>query len=134
MFHCYYIIYCHSYLCFCRFGGNIDHDPHILYTLSAIQIMALCNRMDALGDVDKIARYVSSLQKPDGSFVGDIWGELDTRFSYCALSALALLDRLNPAYVNIPAAIEYIARCRNFDGGFGTVPGRKIRRIFYNFS
>ncbi len=80
--------------------------------------------MDALGDYDRIARYVSSLQQPDGSFVGDIWGELDTRFSYCALSTLALLGRLNSTFVDVPKAIEHISRCKNFDGGFGTVPGR----------
>jgi geranylgeranyl transferase type-2 subunit beta len=121
------VSYSRSLLCMCyqnRYGGNIDHDAHILYTLSAVQILALCDRMDALGDYDRIARYVSSLQQPDGSFVGDIWGELDTRFSYCALSTLALLGRLNSTFVDVPKAIEHISRCKNFDGGFGTVPGR----------
>lgn len=27
------------------FGGNIGHDPHVLYTLSAIQILALLRRL-----------------------------------------------------------------------------------------
>jgi hypothetical protein len=30
----------------------------------------------------------------DGSFAGDEWGEIDTRFSYCALSTLAIMGRL----------------------------------------
>ena len=35
---------------------------------------------------------ISKLQnKEDGSFAGDEWGEVDTRFSYCAFSALSLL-------------------------------------------
>lgn len=64
---------------------------------------------------------VASLQLPDGSFMGDHWGEVDTRFSYCALNALALLGRMNR--INVDKAVEFIGRCRNFDGGFGAVPG-----------
>lgn len=32
------------------FGGNIDHDPHLLYTLSAVQILIV---LDALDKIDK---------------------------------------------------------------------------------
>jgi prenyltransferase beta subunit len=74
-----------------------------------------------------------------------LWsGEIDTRFSYCALSSLALLGALHPPSsgsgsgsgeeegggggaclcpINLPLAVDFIARCRNFDGGFGAVPG-----------
>lgn len=38
---------------------------------------------------------IASLQQPDGSFHGDQWGEVDTRFSYCALCCLSLLGRLD---------------------------------------
>ena len=64
---------------------------------------------------------VASLQQPDGSFWGDEWGETDTRFSYCALSALWLLDRLDR--VDVQSAARYVAACKNFDGGFGCTPG-----------
>ena len=37
---------------------------------------------------------IVSLQQEDGSFIGDIWGEVDTRFSYCALNCCALLGQL----------------------------------------
>ena len=70
----------------------MDHDAHMLYTLSALQILAICDRLDLL-DKDRVAHYVASLQRPDGSFAGDKWGEVDTRFSYCALSSLAILGR-----------------------------------------
>src|SRR3990167_4091198 len=30
------------------FGGNVGHDAHLLYTLSAIQILALYDRLDDL--------------------------------------------------------------------------------------
>lgn len=35
------------------------------------------------------------MQKEDGSFMGDDNGEIDTRFSYCAVSALSLLNKLD---------------------------------------
>ena len=74
------------------FGGSVGHDAHLLYTLSALQILALTKQMHQLEDgVDKIAVFIGSLQNEDGSFSGDCWGEVDTRFSYCALSSLALI-------------------------------------------
>jgi geranylgeranyl transferase type-2 subunit beta len=104
------------------FGGNNDHDAHILYTLSALQILALCNELDRI-DKDLIANYIASLQQTDGSFFGDEWGEIDTRFSYCALSAMAILDKLDSGIIDKTKAVEYVASCMNFDGGFGAVPG-----------
>ena len=102
------------------YGGNIDHDPHILYTLSAVQVLFI---LDAEDEIDRaaVAGYVSALQQSDGSFCGDEWGEVDTRFSYCALNCLALLGELGR--VDVGRAVEYVGRCRNFDGGFGAVPG-----------
>ncbi len=56
---------------------------------------------------------------------GDKWGELDTRFCYCALNALSLLGRLNSPLSTFKTdkCAEYISLCRNFDGGFGCTPG-----------
>ena len=97
------------------YGGNVDHDPHMLYTLSALQILAVCDRMD-LVNKELVLQFVASLQNDDGSFNGDVWGEVDTRFSYCALSILAILDSLNTGVINLPKAIDFVARCKNFDG------------------
>lgn len=121
------------------FGGNVGHDGHMLYTLSAVQILAMYGEL-ALLDVGRVVRFVSGLQQPDGSFYGDKWGEIDSRFSYCALNTLALLGELNSGAINVEKAVEYVARyvilhflcavtdivfhsCKNFDGGFGAVPG-----------
>eukprot|EP01156_Anaeramoeba_ignava_P020692 Anaeramoba_ignava/c16885_g1_i1.p1 GENE.c16885_g1_i1~~c16885_g1_i1.p1 ORF type:complete len:230 (-),score=45.15 c16885_g1_i1:32-721(-) len=68
----------------------------------------------------KISDFVASLQQSDGSFAGDIWGEIDTRFSYCALSCLSLLGKLHK--INLEKAVEFILRCKNFDEGFGAIP------------
>ena len=48
-------------------------------------------------------------------------GEVDTRFSFCALACLALLGHLDA--VNVPKAVEFVLSCMNFDGGFGSMPG-----------
>jgi len=102
------------------FGGNIGHDPHILYTLSAVQVLALLDKIEIL-DIDKISSYIASLQKEDGSFSGDIWGEIDTRFSYCAICCLSILRSLDK--INVEKAVSYIVSCKNMDGGFGCTPG-----------
>lgn len=97
----------------------INHDPHLLHTLSAVQILCLYDRLDAI-NVEGVVKYVSSLQKPDGSFTGDKWGEVDTRFSFCAVATLALLKRLDA--INVDKAVEFVESCKNFDGGFGSRP------------
>jgi len=56
------------------------------------QILALFDAFDNIS-VDSVVQYVSSLQQNDGSFYGDKWGEVDTRFSFCAVACLALLVR-----------------------------------------
>ncbi|KAG9286586.1 hypothetical protein G9A89_005354 [Geosiphon pyriformis] len=103
------------------FGGHLRHDPHILYTLYAVQILLIEDALDSV-NVEKIVEYVSSLQdRVTGAFSGDEWGEIDTRFSYSALSCLSLLKRLDA--IDVPKAIEFIISCKNFDGGFGSTPG-----------
>ena len=122
------------------FGGNCSgenpHDAHLLYTLSALQVLAMANSLDDERlHKDAVVNYVSSLQNEDGSFSGDEWGEIDTRFTYCAFSCLALLGRLpvvpegdnvkleEKPIIDMTKAVDYIISCRNFDGGFGAVPG-----------
>ena len=67
-------------------------------------------------------------------FAGDSFGETDTRFLYCAMNALSLLGRLDVLDELLPGAdstsptrrarvLEYLSRCRNYDGGFGSVVG-----------
>eukprot|EP00658_Telonema_sp_P-2_P047105 TRINITY_DN3564_c0_g1_i14.p1 TRINITY_DN3564_c0_g1~~TRINITY_DN3564_c0_g1_i14.p1 ORF type:complete len:311 (-),score=70.46 TRINITY_DN3564_c0_g1_i14:592-1524(-) len=116
------------------FGGNVNHDPHITYTLYAVQCLAMCDKLHLL-DHDRVVQWVVSMQQPDGSFAGDKWGEIDTRsplpsrdvrpiscrFSYCGLSCLRLLNQLEKA--NVPQAVAFVASCQNFDGGFGCIPG-----------
>lgn len=104
------------------FGSYPAHDAHILSTLSAIQILALKDALPALGDRRaRIVQFVRQLQRPDGSFQGDRWGETDTRFLYCAVSALAHLGALDE--LDHEKTIRWILRCANMDGGFGLTEG-----------
>ena len=121
------------------FGASERNDAHILPTLSAVQILAMYDRLD-LVDADKIEAYVAGLQQEDGSFCGDETGEVDTRFIYAALACLSILGRLRSpsspsspssspsslsSSIRVDAAVKYIARCQNFDGGYGATPGNE---------
>ncbi|KAL9057618.1 MAG: hypothetical protein Q9162_002233 [Coniocarpon cinnabarinum] len=109
------------------FGAAPGHDAHMLYTTSAVQILTTLNAMHELdrhipdGRL-RVGQYIASLQDGEtGAFFGDEWGETDTRFLYCAVNALSLMNLLHLVDVNKCAA--YIDACRNFDGGYGTTPG-----------
>jgi len=102
--------------------------------LSALQLLAIFDSLDDDSlNREAVISFISSLQLNDGSFAGDEWGEVDTRFTYCTLSSLSLLHALprkedkvlsdGVIFIDVPKAAEYIALCANFDGGFGCVPG-----------
>lgn len=46
-----------AFSCVCAggFGGNVDHDPHLLSTLSAIQILAMYDRLAEI-DTEAVVR------------------------------------------------------------------------------
>jgi len=102
------------------FGAHPDHDAHIHSTLSAIQILAIQNALDKL-DVPRVTRFILSLQQPSGVFAGDSFGEIDTRFLYCAVNALSLLGQLHQ--LDVEKTVGYVKLCKNFDGGFGACVG-----------
>lgn len=69
-----------------------------------------------------LSAVILSLQDPEtGSFAGDEWGEIDTRFTYCAVAALSLLGRLDD--LDKDKTVSWLAKCKNYDGGFGMVEG-----------
>lgn len=83
--------------CQCPVSGGFSacegHDPHLLYTLSAVQILCIYDCLNEI-NIEDVAKYVQSLQQLDGSFFGDKWGEVDTRFSFCAVAILSLIVRI----------------------------------------
>ncbi|EGW33770.1 type II proteins geranylgeranyltransferase beta subunit [Spathaspora passalidarum NRRL Y-27907] len=106
------------------FGSFPKHDSHILSTLSALQVLRIYDNeltMISSEKRTKLVKFIKELQLPDGSFQGDRFGEVDTRFVYTAISALSLLDELTKEIAD--PAVDFIMKCRNFDGSFGMVPG-----------
>lgn len=106
------------------FAAFPRHDAHLVTTLSALQILVTYQALDDCLTpemIDQCVRFIKSNQLSDGSFQGDQFGEIDTRFSYTALSSLSLLRKLSPEVVE--PACEFLMRCYNFDGGFGLRPG-----------
>ncbi|CAG99249.1 Rab geranylgeranyltransferase BET2 [Kluyveromyces lactis] len=104
------------------FAAFPRHDGHLLTTLSGLQILATYNALERLGSEkqEQLEKFILSNQKADGSFQGDSFGEVDTRFVYTALSCLSILHKLTKEVVE--PAVSYILRCYNFDGGFGLNP------------
>lgn len=75
------------------------------YERRQVQILALYDKLH-LVDAAKVGAYVAGLQQPDGSFEGDEWGEVDTRFTYCALSCLSILHcTVRPRRVHPPLCV-----------------------------
>lgn len=105
------------------FGAHPDHDAHLLSTLSAIQILVIHDAL-SLVPIPRLVQYILSLHQPSGVFAGDAFGEIDTRFTYCAVNALSLLGSLSALdAAATERTVAYIVRCRNFDGGFGGTIG-----------
>lgn len=116
----------HSFFDNFTLNGKVGMSPRLLFqvalveTLDMNEVLALFDKLDVL-DIDKVTGYVASLQKEDGSFSGDTWGEVDTRFSYIAICCLSILKRLDS--MDVEKAVKYIVSCKNMDGGFGCTPG-----------
>ena len=45
------------------FGGNVEHDPHLLYTLSAVQILAMLDAINSI-DVEGVVRCILKRKSP----------------------------------------------------------------------
>lgn len=99
------------------------HDAHMLTTLSGLQILFIYDRLDLIegGKKKSIIDFVMRQRSDNGSFKGDKFGEIDTRFVFAAVYILKLLNSLTPEVAE--GATEFIVRCKNFDGGFGLLPG-----------
>jgi geranylgeranyl transferase type-2 subunit beta len=114
-----WILKCADAACPGGFGPNIGHDADITATHYALLVLSIYGAVDRL-DRDSLVKYIAGLQRDDGAFMGDRWGEVDVRFAYCALSALTILDAIDK--VDVDACVQWLLRCLNYDGAFGPVP------------
>ncbi|KAJ1733455.1 Rab geranylgeranyltransferase [Coemansia biformis] len=103
------------------FGGHTGHDSHLLYTMSAVQILVMCDALDKV-DAEKVIAYVVGLQNRETGVVsGDEWGEEDTRFAFISVATLSFFGA--QARLDIPGVVDYVMQSMNYDGGFGSGPG-----------
>ncbi|XWS68532.1 hypothetical protein CRYUN_Cryun04dG0098500 [Craigia yunnanensis] len=74
-------------------------------------------------DIDKVATCILPYMLSTKLFPlhWEMWGEVDTRFSYIAVCYLSILHCLDK--INVEKAVSYILSCKNLDGGFGCTPG-----------
>jgi len=86
--------------------------------------LKILGELEAFEEKEKVVEFVSGLQNGDGSFRSypeEDPAETDTRFTFCALATLALLDKLDR--IDGDKAAEYVTKCQNFDGAFGVRQG-----------
>uniref|UniRef100_A0A0E0IED4 Geranylgeranyl transferase type II subunit beta n=1 Tax=Oryza nivara TaxID=4536 RepID=A0A0E0IED4_ORYNI len=110
------------------FGGNVGHDAHVLYTLSAVQVLCLFDRLDAL-DVDKT--LLGFKMKMDHFLV--IFGVKWTLAVRTWMVDLELCQEVNHTlgrYFVVLALSQSLARCItlieiSLDGGFVSVSAKR---------
>ncbi|OEH80397.1 geranylgeranyl transferase type II beta [Cyclospora cayetanensis] len=110
--------------CLCPSGGfgqDIHQEAQLTATHYALLLLLGLGRLHLLPSPHRTAAWVRSLQTPDGGFKGDVWGEVDSRFSYCGVACLHLLGQLDEAVA--ARAVRFIQRLMNADGGFAWIPG-----------
>ncbi|OII76261.1 prenyltransferase and squalene oxidase repeat family protein [Cryptosporidium andersoni] len=101
------------------FSPNIGYEPTIVSTHYAILCLCILGETHLI-DSESLSTWIASLQNADGSFRGDMYGECDTRFSYCALSSLTILNKLDK--IHLERCLNFLLRCYNLDGAFGSIP------------
>ena len=126
-----------------RFPYFVCHPKRIhagRYTLSALQLLAMCDALDRIDSLKVLAyvfslfpisRFLLPLLNEDGSVKGDQYGELDCRFNYCFVQSLYLL-RLPKAptdYFDKDRISTYISKCQNIDGRMNWSPSIIILRV-----
>lgn len=117
------------------FGGNKKQDASLLNTQHALYVLFQLEELAPFlsKNSQKLLSFIALQQHSDGSFSNDSAGEIDTRFSYCAIASLRLLylkDSEETSFnsfcknheINLDKAIEYVLSCQNYDGGFGGLP------------
>lgn len=108
----------------CPQGWSEYDNSHIAMTY--VGLCTLATLGDDLARVHKesIVRVMRETQLDDGSFKSTISGsENDMRFVYCACAISHMLDDWTG--IDIPRTLDYIRRCRTWDGGIGLTPGQE---------
>lgn len=100
--------------------------PHLVMTYTALISLSILRDDFGKLDRDGILRCLRAAQKEDGSFTPTPgWGESDVRLVYCAFIISSLLDDWSG--LDVPRAIDFVRRCRSYEGGYGQTPGNEAQ-------
>ncbi|CAI9776352.1 unnamed protein product [Fraxinus pennsylvanica] len=119
------------------FGGNIGHDPHMLYTLSAIQVLALFDKIEVL-DIEKPSLHTEVSYYASGVYM--IWHANDrmkkytrSKIAFIENRFVEALDDFGESRSTAPIPVLISAEQRSSGGGgggvaliAGVVPGTNI--------
>ncbi|KAM8920872.1 protein farnesyltransferase subunit beta-like [Pelodytes ibericus] len=105
------------------FAGGPGQQPHLAPTYAAVNALCSIGTEEAFDVInrEKLQDFLFSLKQADGSFNMHVGGEVDVRSAYCAASVASLTNISSPELFDGTA--EWIARCQNWEGGIGGVPG-----------
>ena len=102
------------------------HLPAAYFAIASLLVLG-----DDLRRVNRTALLstLKKLQNEDGSFSPVLidetrFGEVDVRHLYCAIAVRHMLSPIAPEEdINVEATINYIRRCKVYDGGYSQSPG-----------
>lgn len=105
------------------FAGGPGQLAHLAPTYAAVNALAILGTEEAFNMVDRprLAAWLDSLRRQDGSFTMHVDGEVDIRGVYCALSVARLLNVYSEDLFR--GTEQWLVRCQTYEGGFGGVPG-----------
>jgi len=96
--------------------------PHMIVTYTALIALAILRDDFTRLDRGGLVTFLRSSQREDGSFTSDpTGGDTDLRLTYCAFVICTLLNDWSG--VNVEKALEFVRRCRTYEGGYGSAPG-----------
>ncbi|KAF9649787.1 terpenoid cyclases/Protein prenyltransferase [Thelephora ganbajun] len=96
--------------------------PHMIITYTALVTLAILRDDFTRLDRPGLVTFLRSSQREDGSFTSDpTGGDTDLRLTYCAFVVSTLLNDWSG--VNVEKALEFVRRCRTYEGGYGSAPG-----------
>jgi len=95
--------------------------PFLIMTYAALVALAILRDPFTALDREGILRYLKLSQREDGSFkLYPSSEEYDLRMTYCAFAICSMLDDWSS--INTRIAVEFIQRCRTYEGGYGQEP------------
>ncbi|KAF8515289.1 terpenoid cyclases/protein prenyltransferase alpha-alpha toroid [Gautieria morchelliformis] len=108
--------------------SNKSYDPpHLVMTYTALLSLSILRDDFSQLDRSGLISFLKSTQHTDGSFsplpIGTVSSESDLRLTFCTFAICSMLDDWSA--IDVDKAVEFIKRCRTYEGGYGESPGRE---------